>query len=92
MISLLPTRVLAADSFMIPVLLVGTVFIGIDEEVGPQLFTVVPSGVAMGFKACSVGVKQQEATNMLEKRIKQNDGGALDTQVQASIDSECALM
>jgi len=63
----------------------GTVFIGIDEEVGPQLFTVVPSGVAMGFKACSVGVKQQEATNMLEKRIKQNDGGALDTQATINL-------
>jgi len=47
-----------------------TVFCGIDEEVGPQLFTADPSGVAMGFKAVSVGAKEQEAMNMFEKRFK----------------------
>merc|ERR1711934_612127 len=47
-----------------------TVFVGIDEEVGPQLFTADPSGVAIGYKAVSVGAKEQEAMNMFEKRFK----------------------
>jgi len=50
-----------------------SVFIGIDEEVGPQLFNADPSGVAIGYKAVAVGAKEQEAMNMLEKRLKGQD-------------------
>merc|ERR1712072_218835 len=60
-----------------------TVFIGIDEEVGPQLYTADPSGVAMGWKAASVGPKEVEARNMLEKRLKTSD--ALDTQATINL-------
>jgi len=60
-----------------------TVFVGIDEEVGPQLFTADPSGVAMGYKAVSVGAKEQEAMNMIEKRLKTS--GTLDTQATINL-------
>merc|ERR1711998_291050 len=47
-----------------------TVFVGIDEEDGPTLYTQDPSGVALGYKAVAVGAKEQEAMNMFEKRFK----------------------
>lgn len=47
-----------------------TVFVGIDEEDGPALYSQDPSGVALGYKAVSVGAKDQEAMNMFEKRFK----------------------
>ncbi|KAF0698644.1 Aste57867_10738 [Aphanomyces stellatus] len=50
-----------------------TILIGIDEEKGPQLFKVDPAGNFRGYKATSAGVKDQEATNYLEKKIKAND-------------------
>merc|ERR1712196_38561 len=56
----------------------GMVFIGIDEETGPQLFTSTPEGFAQGWKATSIGAKQQEAMNMFEKRFKTIE--ALNTQ------------
>lgn len=46
------------------------ILIGIDEERGPQLFKVDPAGYYVGYKATAAGVKDQEATNFLEKRFK----------------------
>jgi len=63
----------------------GMVFIGIDEEVGPQLFVSTPEGLAIGFHATSVGVKEQEAKNMLEKRLKTTPAGELDTQATINL-------
>ena len=60
-----------------------SVFVGIDEEVGPQLFTQDPSGVALGYKAVAVGAKEQEAMNMFEKRLKGVD--SLDTQATINL-------
>ena len=60
-----------------------TVFCGIDEEVGPQLFTADPSGVALGYKAVAVGAKEQEAMNMFEKRLKSIT--SLDTQATINL-------
>lgn len=56
----------------------GTIMIvgGVDEEKGPQLFRIDPAGHFVGYKACSAGVKEQEATNWLEKKVKA--GGAVD--------------
>ena len=45
---------------------------GIDDEVGPQLFKVDPAGYYVGYKAVSAGGKQQEALNHLEKKFKKN--------------------
>lgn len=53
---------------------VNTTIIGIDEEFGPQLFRVDPSGFAIGFKAVSTGNKEQEAMTQLEKHWKKKEG------------------
>lgn len=37
--------------------------VGIDEEFGPQVYKVDPSGQATGFKAIATGSKEQEATS-----------------------------
>lgn len=60
-----------------------TVFIGIDEEVGPQLYVADCTGVALGYKATSVGPKETEAKNMLEKRLKTTE--SLDTQATINL-------
>merc|ERR1711988_372908 len=63
-----------------------TLFIGIDEEVGPQLFSADATGVAVGYKAISVGAKEQEATNMLVKRLSDKEkSGPLDTQATINL-------
>jgi 20S proteasome subunit alpha 1 len=46
------------------------IFIGIDDDYGPQLFKTDPAGYYSGYKAISAGVKQTEANNFLEKKIK----------------------
>jgi len=45
-------------------------FISMDDERGPQLHRVEPSGTAHGFKAVATGAKEPEATNQLEKAFK----------------------
>lgn len=40
---------------------VNTTIVGIDEEFGPQVYRVDPSGFAVGFKSVSTGSKEQEA-------------------------------
>lgn len=49
-------------------------FCSIDEEKGPQLFRCDPAGYYSGYKACAAGPKEQEATNVLEKRFKKEGG------------------
>jgi 20S proteasome subunit alpha 1 len=44
-------------------------FVGIDEELGPQLYKVDPAGAFAGWKACCAGPKEQEASNFLEKKL-----------------------
>ncbi len=54
-------------------------FVGIDEEKGPCLFKNDPAGYCVGYKATSAGVKEQEAINFLEKKVKgENAGNAFD--------------
>ena len=50
-------------------------FVGIDEEKGPCLFKNDPAGYCVGYKATSAGVKEQEAINFLEKKVKGDDAG-----------------
>eukprot|EP00055_Hartaetosiga_balthica_P000211 m.135984 g.135984 ORF g.135984 m.135984 type:complete len:247 (+) comp10342_c0_seq1:32-772(+) len=48
------------------------ILIGIDDELGPQVYKCEPSGYYAGFKAVATGVKKVEAHNLLEKRMKKN--------------------
>lgn len=50
-------------------------FVGIDEEKGPQVFKVDPSGHWLGYKAIAAGTKDQDAINYLEKQYKKKVGG-----------------
>lgn len=43
--------------------------IGVDEEKGPQVFKVDPSGHFLPYKAVATGKSEPEAMNFLEKRV-----------------------
>jgi len=49
---------------------VASIYLGIDDELGPQLFKCDPAGSYAGYKATSAGQKEEEATNLLEKKFK----------------------
>ena len=44
----------------------------VDDEAGPQLFSIDPAGHYYGFKAATAGVKDQAAQSNLEKKMKAN--------------------
>uniref|UniRef100_A0A671M5J4 Proteasome subunit alpha type n=1 Tax=Sinocyclocheilus anshuiensis TaxID=1608454 RepID=A0A671M5J4_9TELE len=46
------------------------IVVGVDEELGPQVYKCDPAGYYCGFKATAAGVKQTEATSFLEKKVK----------------------
>jgi len=62
-----------------------TIFGGIDEEKGPQLFRVDPAGHYVGMKAAAAGPKEQEANNYLEKKIKANANMTFDETIETAI-------
>jgi 20S proteasome subunit alpha 1 len=60
------------------------ILIGIDFELGPQIFKLDPAGYFVGFHATAAGQKQQEAMNHLEKKWKKlNNGNGSDDPVAA---------
>jgi 20S proteasome subunit alpha 1 len=58
---------------------------GVDDERGPQLFKIDPAGHYMGYKATAAGVKEAEATNLLEKRFKAPSALPLDETIRLAI-------
>lgn len=61
------------------------ILIGIDDELGPQLFKTDPAGYYSGFKACSVGVKQTEANSFFEKKMKKKPNWTQDETIQVFV-------
>eukprot|EP01103_Thecamoeba_quadrilineata_P020124 TRINITY_DN8479_c0_g1_i1.p1 TRINITY_DN8479_c0_g1~~TRINITY_DN8479_c0_g1_i1.p1 ORF type:complete len:248 (-),score=44.12 TRINITY_DN8479_c0_g1_i1:130-873(-) len=51
---------------------VAMLLVGIDEELGPQLYKCDPAGSYVGYKAVGAGAKEQEAHNFLDKKFKSN--------------------
>jgi len=66
---------------------VSMMLIGIDDELGPQLFKCDPAGYFIGYKACSAGVKDQEAHNLLEKKFKTKQSLTTNEAIQLAISS-----
>ena len=64
---------------------VSHMYISIDEEKGPQLFKVDPAGYYVGYRACAAGSKEQEATNQLELKFKNDPEFSYDDALQAAI-------
>jgi len=63
-------------------------FIGIDDELGPQLYKCDPAGAFAGWVACCAGPKEQEATNFLEKKLIRGDVSLNTTEtIQMTISS-----
>jgi len=52
---------------------VAMTLISLDSELGPQLYKTDPAGYYAGYKATATGPKTQEATNFLEKKLKDKD-------------------
>jgi len=61
------------------------ILIGIDEEMGPQLFKTDPAGYFCGYRATSSGVKQTEANNFLEKKVKKKVDLSNDDAIELAI-------
>jgi len=78
-------QVYTQHAFMRPLGVV-TIYAGIDEEEGPQLYKVDPAGHYVGYIATSAGPKEQEASNLLEKKVK------LNSKMDFKQAVECAIM
>lgn len=58
------------------------IIIGMDPEMGLQVFKLDPAGYFVGFHATAAGQKQQEAMNHLEKKWKRLAGGSGDVDAK----------
>lgn len=63
----------------------GMIVVGVDEELGPQVYKCDPAGYYCGFKATAAGVKQTEATSFLEKKVKKKLDWTFDQTVEVYV-------
>jgi len=66
--------------------------IGVDDESGPCVYKTDPAGYYCGYKACSVGVKQVEASSFLEKKYKKTETYSDEDTVQLAIQCLCSVL
>ncbi|KAG9130523.1 hypothetical protein Leryth_025244 [Lithospermum erythrorhizon] len=78
------SQVYTQHAYMRPLGVVAMI-LAMDEEKGPQLFKCDPAGHFFGHKATSAGVKEQEAINFLEKKMKNDPAFSYDETVQTTI-------
>ncbi|KAG6769898.1 hypothetical protein POTOM_025564 [Populus tomentosa] len=89
------SQVYTQHAYMRPLGVVAMV-LGIDEENGPQLYKCDPAGHFFGHKVClldlaangqatSAGLKEQEAINFLEKKMKNDPALSYEETVQTAI-------
>ncbi|KAG9458919.1 hypothetical protein H6P81_003427 [Aristolochia fimbriata] len=78
------SQVYTQHAYMRP-LGVAAMVLGIDDERGPQLFKCDPAGHFFGHRATSAGLKEQEAINFLEKKMKNNPAFSYEETVQTAI-------
>ncbi|XP_031263721.1 proteasome subunit alpha type-6-like, partial [Pistacia vera] len=78
------SQVYTQHAYMRPLGVIAMV-LGIDEEKGPQLYKCDPAGHFYGHKATSAGLKEQEAINFLEKKMKNDPAFSYDETVRTAI-------
>eukprot|EP01094_Clydonella_sp_ATCC50884_P015019 TRINITY_DN25595_c0_g1_i1.p2 TRINITY_DN25595_c0_g1~~TRINITY_DN25595_c0_g1_i1.p2 ORF type:complete len:247 (+),score=84.26 TRINITY_DN25595_c0_g1_i1:50-790(+) len=61
------------------------ILIAYDDETGPELYKVDPAGLYAGWRACAAGQKEQEASTLLEKRLKSKPALDTDETIQMAI-------
>lgn len=68
----------------------GMILVAYDVERGPQLYKSDPAGYYCGYRAVSVGVKQTEANNYLEKKIRKKPSWSyFDTVNVSAVSCSC---
>ncbi|KAM3315730.1 hypothetical protein ACQJBY_034075 [Aegilops geniculata] len=77
-------QIYTQHAYMRPLGVVAMV-LGYDEEKNAQLFKCDPAGHFFGHKATSAGLKEQEAINFLEKKMKDSPQFTYDETVQIAI-------
>ncbi|XP_042382580.1 proteasome subunit alpha type-6-like [Zingiber officinale] len=78
------SQIYTQHAYMRPLGIVAMI-LGIDEEKGAQLFKCDPAGHFFGHKATSAGLKEQEAINFLEKKMKNDPVFSYEETVQTAI-------
>jgi len=71
---------------------VSLMYMGVDEEKGPLLYKTDPAGYYVGYKATAAGVKDVEAQNFLEKKVKGKSEMSFDEAVQLAVSALQAVL